>query len=302
MQNLNFKILEAGDLPRLEPYFQMRSNLTCDSTVLDSFLWQEYYQAEFVIVDDRAVLMKSTLDGRPMGALPICRKEDMAAYFRLEEQYFNQVLGEKFEVLLADEAGVEALGLDPARYEVVEEADAADYIYDAEGLRTLAGKKYHKKKNHVNAFRKEYEGRFEYRALTAADKCAVWHFLDFWEANHGDDAGQHLEGEIRGIHDLLNHMGQLQAQMAGVFVDGALQAFTVGSYNPVDKMAVIHIEKANADIRGLYPFINQQFLVHEYPDAVLVNREDDVGLESLRKAKLSYHPIMMARKYSIHQK
>ena len=90
--------------------------------------------------------------------------------------------------------------------------------------------------------------------------------------------------------------------MSGVYIDGKLQAFTIGSYNPFEKMAVIHIEKANAEIRGLYQFINQQFLIHEFPDAVLINREDDLGQEGLRKAKMSYNPCGFARKYLVKQK
>ena len=55
-------------------------------------------------------------------------------------------------------------------------------------------------------------------------------------------------------------------------------------------MAVIHIEKENPEINGLYQFINQQFLIEEFPEAELVNREDDMGLEGLRKAKMTYYP------------
>ncbi len=68
------------------------------------------------------------------------------------------------------------------------------------------------------------------------------------------------------------------------------------------RMAVIHIEKANPQIRGLYPFINQQFLVHEYEDALLVNREDDLGLETLRRAKLSYCPVGLAKKFRVRER
>ena len=66
-------------------------------------------------------------------------------------------------------------------------------------------------------------------------------------------------------------------------------------------MAIIHIEKANPNIRGLYPYINQQFIINAFPDAYLVNREDDLGLEGLRKAKLSYDPMGYARKYRVVQ-
>ena len=90
--------------------------------------------------------------------------------------------------------------------------------------------------------------------------------------------------------------------MVGVYIDGDLQAFSVGSYNSREKMAVIHIEKANPEFNGLYQFINQQFLIHEFPEAVLVNREDDVGIPGLRKSKMSYNPIGFARKFMVEQK
>ena len=67
-------------------------------------------------------------------------------------------------------------------------------------------------------------------------------------------------------------------------------------------MAIIHIEKANPDIRRMYPFINQQFLANDFADALLVNREDDMGLPGLRKAKESYYPVEMVKKYTIVQK
>ena len=80
-------------------------------------------------------------------------------------------------------------------------------------------------------------------------------------------------------------------------MDDRLEAFSIGSYNAMEKMAIIHIEKANPDIRGLYQYITQQFLIHEFPDAELVNREDDLGLEGLRTAKLSYRPHHMVEKH-----
>lgn len=111
-----------------------------------------------------------------------------------------------------------------------------------------------------------------------------------------------LEHEILGIHEILRCCSLLDITMAGIYIDGSLEAFTIGSYNPLEQMAVIHIEKANPEIKGLYQFINQQFLIHEFPDAVLVNREDDLGDPGLRQAKLSYCPIDFARKYRIRQR
>ena len=89
-------------------------------------------------------------------------------------------------------------------------------------------------------------------------------------------------------------------KIAGIFIDGNLEAFTMGEYlNP--NMALIHIEKANPSIRGLYPYINQQFLVNEFSDVEFVNREEDLGIEGLRKAKLSYHPVKFVEKYTVRE-
>lgn len=301
MTDICFRELEASDVERLRPYFSLRSNLTCDSVILDSFLWKDYFGCEFALFPEKAVLLLSHVGDRYEACLPVCRAEDMPYYFALLEEYMNQHLHRPMKVIFADESGIEALHLPEGRYRIEEMADAADYVYDAESLRTLAGKKYHKKKNHINAFLKAYEGRWEYRRITVADRDEVWKFLDRWRESKGDDAGHHLDGEVEGIHSILHNMEVLGTCVAGIWVDGQLEAFTVGSYNPVDRMAVIHIEKANGEIRGLYPLINQQFLVHEFANAVLVNREDDVGLPALRKAKESYHPIFMVRKYNMTQ-
>ena len=107
---------------------------------------------------------------------------------------------------------------------------------------------------------------------------------------------------MEGIHEILRQCLELDIRMSGVYIDGKLEAFTIGSYNPTENMAVIHIEKANPEIRGLYQFINQQFLIQEFPEVTLVNREDDLGQEGLRHAKMSYNHCGFARKYLVQQK
>ena len=203
----------------------------------------------------------------------------------------------------SDEEAVEQLGLKnmPDKFKITEQVDLKDYLYDGNAMRTLSGKKLHKKKNHLNAFKREYEGRYEYRRLCCSDRGDVWKFLDRWREEKGEEVEEHLDYEVRGIHEILKNCSLLNVRMSGVYIDGHLEAFTIGSYNPLEQMAVIHIEKANPEIRGLYQFINQQFLIEEFPEAVLINREDDLGLEGLRKAKLSYNPIDYARKYQVEQ-
>ena len=123
-----------------------------------------------------------------------------------------------------------------------------------------------------------------------------------WREKKGEDVEQHLDYEVRGIHEILKNCSELYVKMGGIYIDGRMEAFSIGTYNELEKMAIIHIEKANPDIQGLYQAINQMFLVNEFPEAELVNREDDLGLEGLRHAKMSYYPIDFARKYRIRQR
>ena len=301
--DLNFKKVEASDLESLKPFFCLRPNKTCDSVFLDSFLWREYYKVRFAISDEKAIQWLMEDEGVLHSAMPMCREEDLPHYFYEMVDYFNQVLNKPFKIYLADEEAVDYLHLkESPDFDVVEQEDLKDYLYLGEAMRTLSGKKLHKKKNHLNAFMKEYEGRYEYRRLCCLDRDVIWEFLDRWRQDKGEDVEEHLDYEVEGIHEILKHCCELQVRMAGVFIDGKLEAFTIGSFNPLENMAIIHIEKANAQIRGLYQFINQQFLVNEFPDAELVNREDDLGQEGLRKAKMSYNPYGFARKYLVMQK
>lgn len=300
--SLIFKDLQAEDIERVVPFFYLRPNRTCDSSFLDTFLWREFYQVRYAVSDGEAVQWLMSMDGEMHSAMPACREEDLEHYFYEMVDYFNQELKQPFKIYLADEEAVKLLNLDPERFEVTEQEDLKDYLYDGNALRTLSGRKLHKKKNNLNAFMKEYEGRYEYRKMCCSDRGEVWDFLTRWREEKGEDVDKHLDTEVAGIHEILKNCHVLQVHMGGVYLDGKLEAFSIGSYNPVEDMAIIHIEKANSQIRGLYQFINQQFLLHEFPEVSVVNREDDLGLEGLRKAKMSYNPMGFARKYLIKQK
>lgn len=297
-----FKKITAEDIPLLSRYFSLRTNKTCDSTFLSSYLWKDYYQVRYYINEGRAVQWLSEYDGEISSSIPLCRAEELPRYFQDMQDYMNQTLDKKLNIELADEEAVKILNLDPALYEVTEERDYFDYLYDADLMRRLPGKKYHKKKNHINAFLREYDGRFEYRILSCRDEEEILEFLNRWRQGKEDDSGHHLEMEYEGIAGVLDECRYLQVKMAGISVDGRLEAFTIGSYNRELEMAIIHIEKANPEIRGMYSFISQQFLIHDFPAAQLVNREDDMGLPGLRKAKESWFPIELVKKYRIVQK
>ena len=303
---LQFSEMRVEDSTRIAPFFYRRPNKTCDSCALDSYLWREYCDILIAEEEDKALFLLMDRDGEKYTAMPYCDEEALPVYFKRIEEYFNEVLKQPLKIYLADEEAIKFLTLEEnPRYLVKEEEDFKDYLYDAEELRTLPGKRFHKKKNLVNKFKREYEGRWEYRGIRCLEKQAVWDFLDRWyqsrvkEEGNGEDT---LEYEIKGIHEVLQNCMSIDHYIGGIFVDGRLEAFSIGAYNPKEEMACISIEKGNPEIPGVYQVINQEFLLHEFPQAKLVNREDDMGLAGLRKAKESYNPIGFARKYMLVQK
>ena len=298
---LDFKEVTAKDMSILSPYYKMRKNRTCDSVFLEGFIWKEFYHVRYAIWENRAVLWLMESNGKFFSAMPLCKEEDLPDAFKAIEGYFNDVLGYPLVINLADEAAVNCLNLPKDQYLVEEQVDSRDYIYSGDGLRNLSGRKLHKKKNRLNAFIRQYEGRYEYRRLGCDSRDEVWKFLDHWRLQKGEAVEEHLDYEVRGIHDILRNCCELNVHMGGIFIDGRLEAFSIGSYNELEEMAVIHIEKANPEINGLYQVINQQFLANEFPEALWVNREDDMGLEGLRAAKMSYNPVDFARKYLVEQ-
>ena len=299
--SLEFKKIEVNSIQEMLPFYAMRHNMTCDSVFLESYVWKDYYNVRYAIWENKALLWLMENEGRCFSAMPLCREEDLPGAFAAIEEYFNEELGYPLVINLADEYAVKYLNLPEDKYLVEEQVDSRDYLYNGDAMRSLAGKKLHKKKNRVNAFKREYEGRYEYRRLCCSDSHDVWVFLDRWRQQKGEEVEEHLDYEVKGIHDILKNCSEFSIHMGGVYIDGQMEAFTIGSYNPVENMAVIHIEKANPEINGLYQFINQQFLIEEFPEAEWVNREDDMGLEGLRKAKMTYYPADYARKYLVEQ-
>ncbi len=303
--DLSFKPLEAEDLINYNYFYGLRPNKTCDSVSLESYLWKDYYnvRASIATRDNRpaGLLWLMGDDKEPFAAMPLCKNSDLEFCFYTMVNYFNNVLKKPFKIYLADEEAIKVLDLPQDRFLVREEEDLKDYLYSGNALRTLSGKKLHKKKNNLNYFTKTYEGRYEYSTMCCSDRDEVFSFLDRWRIAKADDIEEHLEAEVNGIHSILKNCSILNIHMGCVRVDGVMEAFTIGSYNQFEDMVIVHIEKANPNIRGLYQYINREFLLREFPDAGLVNREDDMGLDNLRQAKLSYDPIGYARKYYVEQ-
>lgn len=298
-----FKNINMESREMLNPYFDLVDYEACEYCFNTLYMWQHLYKTGYYIGDGFAVIV-AEYEGNTFSILPLAKKEDMPRviqfvvdYFEKEQKkiYFRGITQEVVDFLKENY---------PGKFNYIEERDLFDYVYDGESMRELKGRKNVKKRNHINYFKKEYEGRYEYRLLDEKDFDACLELVQEWTSNKEENnaVDEEMEEELIGIKKLFENYSVLKDKLkiAGIFIDEKLEAFTMGEYiNP--NMALIHIEKANPVIRGLYPFINQQFLVHEFSDAEFVNREEDLGIEGLRKAKLSYHPVRFVEKYTVRE-
>ena len=317
VKDIRYTKLSDGDLPTLYKHYFRRHNLSCESVPVDSYMWRDVCDIYWTVIDDECMLMVEDIgDGYYAGCLPICAEDKLTYYFKIQEEYFNKVLHIPLEVLYADEAGLELLkaaGL-MEDYEITENEELRDFLYDGETMRSLKGRKLSKKRNHIHRFETLYDGKWEYRSLKAEDREQVCELFEAWKREKDialsgneeidiEDADLEIELEYKFIKELFDHADFFDLlKVGGIFIEGKLKAFAIGSYNGFDKMAVINIEKADASVEGLYQVINQQFLIHEFPDAELVNREDAAGDEGLYKSKMSYFPIGFGKKYRVCQK
>ena len=174
--------------------------------------------------------------------------------------------------------------------------DHFDYIYRAADLIKLAGNKYHSKRNHINNLKRSQP--FAYEPLTEEHLAACLNLADRWCEFKRCDEDLNLIGEWEAVCLALRHYQELSLQGGVILIHGKVEAFSIGEL--LNKQtAVIHIEKANPEIGGLYSVINQQFCEHAWHEVQFINREQDLGEEGLRKAKLSYNPEHLEEKFRI---
>ena len=284
-------------------YENLRPIYMSEGHFLNQFLWESYYKTRFS-TDELGLYLWIQTRGHHGAFAPLCREENLPEVFTRIEKQFHETWKEKVNLYLADATMVQIL-TDAGclkNYTVTEDRDCFDYIYDAEKLRTLCGKAMHKKKNLLNGFLREYEGRFEYESLTCLNIREIEEFHQKWlDERRIYDKYNCIDDEEEGIYRLFGNCRSIDCKIGGVRIDGELKAYAIGSYAPDIRCAYVHIEKADVNYRGLYNYINQQFIIHEFPDAILVNREDDLGQENLRQAKLSYRPLRLEEKFTLSE-
>jgi len=182
----------------------------------------------------------------------------------------------------------------PDSFEITEMREFFDYVYKTEDLINLSGRKYHQKRNHISYLKNNNDWQYESINESNIELCRE--FNRQWERHNGNKNPEELFDENRAIQTALDNFSSLGFVGGILRVNGKIEGYTIGE--PLnDEVFCTHIEKANADLRGAYPMINQQFAVNELSSFKYVNREEDTGSDGLRQAKMSYHPEYFVESY-----
>ncbi len=290
---IEFKDITPGDKEAIMAFTLNSKRRNCDLAFANLCSWRFLYNTKFAIID-HFLVFKFWADGElaymmPVGDGPMDKViRTLMEDARLEGQPFC-MLGvctdckEKLEEIA------------PGKFQFQTDRNYADYIYLRSDLTTLRGKKFQSKRNHTNKFRNLYPN-YEYTPITPdrIQECLELE-AEWCKAN---DCAKH-EGtgnERRALTYALNHFEELGLTGGILHVDGKIVAFTYGMPINQDTFGV-HAEKADTSIEGAYAMINYEFSNRIPEQYTYINREEDLGIEGLRKAKLSYQPTLILEKY-----
>ena len=294
---ISFQPITLGDKPVFDSFFRAKRYEQSSCTFTNLYMWRHCYNIVWAVVDD-CLCLRITYGGSTYSLPPFGPdKEHFLSALNQLEQHYNES-GLPFIMKSATADLVEwCEAVKPGYFEFQPDRDNYDYVYATRDLIELQGRKFHIKKNHLNNFKKMYS-QYEYRPIDASLTDACIEYAMAWWKKREDDPDPSLVCERDAIVDVMQHWDALGVSGGAILINGRVEAFTFGELLN-DDMVVIHVEKADAEIRGIYQAINQEFCEKTWSHVPFVNREEDMGIPGIRKAKESYSPIRMVEKYNI---
>jgi uncharacterized protein len=269
-----------------------------DSCLISRVAWNKGFNYQKLFFDDCLCLIS---DGgvftSPHMTWPVGSLEGFELKSLMDQAWrVFQQNGWPFRLMYIDELYLPLLeNLPGYQVKITYKRDFDDYVYDAEELRQLSGKTLHGQRNYFNRFTRSYPD-YEYRQLTAADRDEALNLVRSWCIEKSLDCQNLCQSDYLAIKQAFDDFPVLDIRGGAIRVAGRMVAFAFGSLLR-GETAVIHFEKAASGYDGLYAAINKFILDYTFPDVRFVNREEDMGIAGLRKAKEAYCPVRMIHKY-----
>lgn len=267
------------------------SEKASDYSIINLWAWADVYGLEWAWTPDLVWIRQSRPDEKYWAPVGDWERTDWLKTLRLHfgrSMSFDRV-PESLIQIWQQTTGLDCQAL-PSR-------EHWDYLYSVTDLVELKGNKYHKKKNLLNQFSKTYD--FQYMQLNPDNIHQTLQMQENWCVWRDCASQAALDSENQAISRVLKNWRRFQRLSGGAIMVGTdMAAYTVAERLSTD-MLVIHFEKGNHDFKGIYQAINQMFLENAGQGFHMVNREQDLGNEGLRKAKLSYNPVGFLKKYHV---
>ena len=287
---IHFKTIELSDKPKIDACLDGNTFRACDFSFTNMFAWNSKFKTQYDIQHKTLFLKFQEIDGEtyymmPIGPMPVNESiQILQADAKASNRPFQMkgITAEMWEMINRKM---------PNQFKYIHERNNDEYIYLSSKLISLSGKKLQSKRNHINRFKIDNPD-WQYFPITSKKdlgECVT--MLKEWE-NIKEDKDRSLQYDYIATRLMLEHFDELQLTGGAIRVNGKIIAFTIGEKLTEDTF-VVHVEKAFGEINGAYTIINQQFIEHEASKFKYINREEDMGLEPLRKAKLSYQPDIL---------
>lgn len=290
---ITFKDVTIRDKDTITPYTMNSCRRNCDLSFSNLCSWRFLYNTQFAIVDG-FLIFKFWAAGELAYMMPVGEGDLKKVLEALIEDARRE--GGPFCMLGVCSCMREDLeAIMPGQFTFTADRDYADYIYLRSDLATLKGKKFQSKRNHINKFRNTYPD-YEYLPITLERVSECLQLEAEWCKANDCDQQEGTGNERRALIYALEHFEELGLTGGLLRVDGKIVAFTFGM--PINKETFgVSVEKADTNIDGAYAMINYEFANHIPEQYIYMNREEDLGIEGLRKAKLSYQPVTILEKY-----
>lgn len=291
----DFKLIQLGDRDLIRKILLDYQPETSEWTFTNLFIWRSQHGFQWCLHKDwLLVLCKSGSGGfcalQPIGPPPRGQVvRTILQWLREEKDEADPRIVRADQRLASEIQGGEEFAVESIR-------DHFDYVYKTEDLIQLAGRKYHSKRNHLNKLKRTHP--FSYASLSQDRIKPCLDLAEQWCQWRRCEEDMNLLDEWEAVREALNHFDALGVQGGVILMGDEVKAFALGE--PLnDQTAVVHIEKANPEIPELYSVINQQFCESSWASLTYINREQDLGVPGLRKAKLSYFPDHLVEKFDI---
>lgn len=288
---INFKQITLSDKKDIDAAFAGNIYRACDFCFTNLYAWNTKFKTVFAIEHRTIFLRFQDSDGQFYYMMPIGKMPLVDALSLIIKDAEDNRIPFQMKGVSSDMWGIIQHEM-PGKFRYLPDRDNDEYIYHSEKLIKLSGKKLQSKRNHINRFKADNPD-WEYFPLMSKkelEECA--RMLDEWEQVNISKVDFSQRYDYIATKIMLENFDYLQLKGGAVRVNGRIVAFTIGEPLTSDTF-VIHVEKAFGDMNGAYTIINQQFIEHEGSEFTYINREEDMGMQNLRKAKMSYYPDIL---------